>query len=290
VLFSERKRQEAYAAAEAVGDVLWTSAFSERARTRLWQTFALAFDIQPGTYGDPWLRICHQLQRDLLVGLGRERLVGILSPIDDVNTFLKVATDEEVCSVVEAMLDAWRSTVNWRPDLVFDQYYIADRINSILYEERLAYELVEGRIVERSSEELHTEVVVPTLRLLAGRVDYAAVEIAYRNALEEISGGKPDDAITDAATALQEMLELLGCEGNALGPLIRDARRKGVLAPHDQTLGDAIAKIGDWVSADRSEMGDGHRGASAATRDDAWLIVHIVGALVLRLASPPRGK
>jgi hypothetical protein len=133
-------------------------------------------------------------------------------------------------------------------------------------------------------------VVVPTLRLLAGRVDYAAVEIAYRNALEEISGGKPDDAITDAATALQEMLELLGCEGNALGPLIRDARRKGVLAPHDQTLGDAIAKIGDWVSADRSEMGDGHRGASAATRDDAWLIVHIVGALVLRLASPPRGK
>ena len=40
-----------------------------------------------------------------------------------------------------------------------------------------------------------------------------------------------------------------------------------------------------WVSADRSEMGDSHKAETTLTRDDAWLTVHVVGALILRLAS-----
>ena len=59
-------------------------------------------------------------------------------------------------------------------------------------------------------------MVGPTLRLLAGRPGWEAVETAYQKALEEISDGEADDAITDAGTALQEALVLLGCEGNAL--------------------------------------------------------------------------
>jgi hypothetical protein len=222
------------------------------------------------------------------LGLRRERLTGLRSPFDDVNAFLRTADDDEVCSVVEAMIEVWRKTGAWRPELVSPEYYIGDRINAIFYEERLAYELVEGRVVDRSSEELHSEVVVPVLRLLAGRGEYEAIEVAYRNALEEIAAGKADDAITDAATALQETLEQLGCNGNALGPLIRDAKRKDILASHDELLGEGVFKILEWVSADRSEMGDGHHGKSSATRDDAWLTVHVVGALILRLVSSRR--
>jgi hypothetical protein len=44
------------------------------------------------------------------------------------------------------------------------------------------------------------------------------------------------------------------------------------------------------VSADRSEKGDAH-GVTAATLDDGWLIVQVVGAVVLRLSnSVPRGS
>jgi hypothetical protein len=39
-----------------------------------------------------------------------------------------------------------------------------------------------------------------------------------------------------------------------------------------------------WVAADRSQSGESHH-ASDATRDDAWLIVHIVGAFIVRLAA-----
>jgi hypothetical protein len=131
-------------------------------------------------------------------------------------------------------------------------------------------------------------VVAPVLRLLSGRAGWGTIENAYQGALREIHDGHPDDAITDAATALQEALVRVGCEGNALGPLIDSAKKKGLLAPHDQTLGTGIAKILDWVSADRSEMGDGHKGASKANRDDAWLSAHVVGAVILRLAGSPR--
>lgn len=43
----------------------------------------------------------------------------------------------------------------------------------------------------------------------------------------------------------------------------------------------------DWVSADRSERGEAHKSGSD-DRADAWLAVHVVGALILRLADSRR--
>lgn len=79
------------------------------------------------------------------------------------------------------------------------------------------------------------------------------------------------------------MLQALGCSGHSLGPLIKSARDKGLLAKHDTPMLDAVTRILDWVSADRSESGDSHE-VSGANIDDAWFIVHIVGAIILRLS------
>jgi hypothetical protein len=158
-------------------------------------------------------------------------------------------------------------------------------VNVTLREHRVSYELINTDMVEFSSRELHVEVVVPTLHLLAGRPDWDKVEAAYRDALEEISRGKPADAITDAGTALQEALMALGCDGNALGPLTTSARKMGILAPHDSPMLNAMDKILHWVSADRSQTGDAHM-TTAATVDDAWFIVHVVGSILLRLSKP----
>lgn len=84
------------------------------------------------------------------------------------------------------------------------------------------------------------------------------------------------------------MLTAIGCIGNALGPLIKDAKKQGLLAPHDARLDQAITDVMEWVSADRSQSGEAHH-VSNASVEDAWLIVHILGAVILRLASgPPR--
>ena len=75
----------------------------------------------------------------------------------------------------------------------------------------------------------------------------------------------------------------LGGQGNALGRPVMDAKQRGLLASHDQTLTDGIVKFLDWASADRSQTGDAHSNGHTAL-GDAWLMVHVVGALVLRLA------
>lgn len=77
---------------------------------------------------------------------------------------------------------------------------------------------------------------------------------------------------------------MLGADGNALGPLIASAQRKGIILGHDQALLETVARAASWVSADRSQVGDAHS-VSAATREDAWLTVHIVGAVLLRLSA-----
>ena len=59
-------------------------------------------------------------------------------------------------------------------------------------------------MIDLGSEELHAGVVAPALRLLAGRHGLDKVEVAYQDAIKEISNGNPDDAITDAGTAARD--------------------------------------------------------------------------------------
>jgi len=133
--------------------------------------------------------------------------------------------------------------------------------------------------------EMHAEIVRPVLDLLGGRSVFQKVEAAYQKALTELRpGGDPSDAITDAGTALQEVLTSLGADGNSLGPLLQSARTKGLLGPYDSKLSQGVQLIGEWLSADRSQRGDAHS-VTAADREDAWLAVHVAGALILRLAA-----
>jgi hypothetical protein len=211
--------------------------------------------------------------------LGTSELAGIYVASDDLRQYLLACRHEEVPDVLEAMPLGMGRNYGYPDDFHHG-------VNRILLSHRGAYELIDGQMIPFESKELHEEVVAPTLRLLAGRAGWETVENAYQDALREI-GTNPGDAITDAGRALQATLELLGCKGNALGPLIDMAKKTGLLAPHDSALSEGISKMMHWVSADRSEKGDAHKGADAKA-EDAWLAVHVTGALILRLAEGPR--
>ena len=285
MLFFRRKRQEELARREAEGETFWTKKFDESIRTKI----VLAFNDAGGDYLDHYSTFArHLIRQDVgLLFLTNPNL----SDTQDLFNYVLSCRDEMVPTAIEAMAAALRDTqipyvaVMW-PALEPFQATVA----TALREHRISYDLIGGEMIGFSSRELHEAVMVPTLRLLAGRRDLGNVETAYREALDQIAKGKSGNAITDAGTALQETLLALGCDGNALGPLIKSARSRGILAPHDSPLLDAIEKAMHWVSADRSEMGDAHS-ATDPTVEDAWLIVHVVGALVLRLAQGrPRGR
>jgi hypothetical protein len=278
LLYSRRKRQEALAREEAAGKTFWTDKFDSAARTKLWHAFSDA--------SDQWLIETASSARGFICrDEGLFKLTeGYRSEAEDFAQYVLTCPDEMVPTCVEAM----RRTLSEQARGLFSFHdrmnAFADGVRVILREHRISYDLIADQMVEFSSQEMHQAVVGPTLRLLSNRRGFKGVERAYQDALEEISHGKPADAITDAGTALQETLMTLGCEGNALGPLIKSARKKGLLAPHDGPMAEAVEKLMHWVSADRSTTGDAH-GSTSPSTEDAWLIVHLVGALVLRLAS-----
>jgi hypothetical protein len=77
-----------------------------------------------------------------------------------------------------------------------------------------------------------------------------------RRALRPVGDGKFVNAITDAGKASQEALVQVGCVGKNLGPLISDARTKGV-AWFARLEAGRIENVMKWVSAGRCQSGTG---------------------------------
>jgi hypothetical protein len=275
VLHWWRKRMNEIVLKESQGVSFWSDKFDENTRVRL--LYAYRDAAEQYNLGVPTASA-----RDLLL---REKGVFFLvqsglESSEDFFRYVMECSDDMMPSVVEAMSHGCASINTWGRHA----YASFERSVEVIFRnDRISYELINQEMVEFSSKELHSSIVSPTLTLLADPQGLGKVERAYQDALKEISNGNPGNAITDAGTALQELLETLGCDGNSLGPLIKSARKMDLIAAHDVRMLDGIEKIMHWVSADRSELGDAHKSTDASV-NDAWLIVHIVGALILRLA------
>ena len=271
VLPSTRKRRDQAAALEAEGQRLWVDEVPRQARVKIatqWEGMARE---GPFPFNEDQTHVAEILRREE----GRD--VRKVTPEQFIASSGHYALDiiGALC-LLFSIAPNFPGAKGW-PDFV----------NNVLEDYRVAYRVVDDELVPIESDELHVEVTVPVLGLLVGD-RFGQANRAYGKALNEIPTD-PSDAITDAATALEETLVALGCKGNSLGDLIKDARKTGLLAAHDAKLEAGIFKFLDWASADRSQSGDGHR-VSDASRADAWLMVHIVGALIIRLVDPGQAR
>lgn len=77
----------------------------------------------------------------------------------------------------------------------------------------------------------------------------------------------------------------LECEGKTLGELLSSAKKIGPTKGNDTPLTAAVASVVNWVAAKRND-GEAHRASPDVTLSDAWMVVHVVGALIIRLAEP----
>lgn len=274
MLYGRRKLIEDNLLAEAMGKSLWTDKLDERVRFRVSHALLIIRDedlrsdrVSTFPIDRAWKWTAEDFGLPLpLPGLSPHRF--------GVEMVVQGDQEEDVLfTFIEAVIHT-----AYADGLVTVDKFIA-RIKEILLEHRVCFDIVDGKFVPFSSRALHEAVVVPALTLLGGRGELQHVETAYRAALNEIRTGSPDDAITDASTALQLTLKALGCRGESLGPLAKSAQSKGVVTGYDK-------KLIDWVSADRSNKGDAHNVDSASV-EDAWLVVHIVGALILRISDGP---
>ena len=211
------------------------------------------------------------------------------------------ATNEQLLSLIEAEHEALTALAAqpigqspyysgagpfWLEKIAAAPDEFRSEVNRILEAHIVAFQLHQNsRLVPVQSHEMHNAVFAPTLYLLLSQAQFAAAEKAYQKALVELRNGDAGDAITDAATALQEVLTAIGCTGNALGDQLKLARNTGVLKGNDTPLTEAIGKTVEWVSAKRGQ-GEAHRGDPDIDMSDAWMVVHVVGALIIRLSEP----
>lgn len=276
-LYSERKRLADLAQREAAGENLWSMDVPPAARVKLVQIMNGTLTYQDFVRDD-WDEVASAVRH----ARGVDHLIaGSTSRRGEVQSAVRSGDIGLLADVLEATIavigEPWRSESR-------------GLFNDVLASHRVAFEIVGDMVVEFESREMHSKVVVPALTLLGGDSRFSAVENAYQDALRELASPTgAANAITDAGTALQEMLRALGCEGNAIGPLLKSARSKCLLGSSDQRLERSIADAIEWVASDRSTKGDTHN-SEPAFRDDAWLTIHIVGALIIRLAQAnPRG-
>lgn len=290
-LFSERERERLLRDAEGRGETVWTRVFDTPQRLKLWYALEDSISVIPAasSYMHPREIIVSIMIWHLRRSYGVPRLALGATSDDELYAWLLSCPDSQMPDFVEVTLARGMASNAGLVErgLEIARLVFLRTVNDVLLSARIAYQLIDEHMVPLDSLELHDSVVAPTLTLLGGRKGLEAAESAYQEALDEIARSKPDDAITDAGRALEEALKALGCKGNSLGPRIDSARAMGLIAPHDNPLLLAISKAYDWASSDRSETGDAH---TSATTDinDAWLTVHVIGALVVRLVQGPR--
>lgn len=269
---SERRRIANRDALEAAGVDLWTDELPPEARVKL----AAAWRVLEDSHDYEYSTVSLAVSRTLALETGRR----VLSPDSDL--LGRVDDTDLALDLVAALHKHLRGQARHRDTAATLEAFT----NKVLEDHRVAYRMLEGEILPMANDVLHTQVVEPALQLLVSQ-EFESAGRAYVKAIKAVPVD-PSDAVTAAGTALQETLEALGCSGNALGPLIADAKKRALLAAHDVKLTAGIEKLLDWTSADRSNTGGSHH-FTEATQADAWLTIHVVGALIVRLAdSGPR--
>jgi len=286
-LYAERLRRQVQAAAITTGAAQWTDQLDTAVRMKLfaaWQDATVSLDRDDRDQIDSSIK--HRTLRSLADDPSPQHMrPGVECPNNHLLSLIE-AEHEILQRFAEILNDT--GSVPYQehqlaPMLDAPERFRAD-VNRIFESHIVAFHLHQNsRLVPIDSHEIHDAVVAPTLYLLHSQPRFAHAETAYQNALKELRNRDPADAITDAATALQEVLMALGCAGGALGDLISSAKRNGLLNGADTPLTESIVKTVNWVAAKRNQ-GEAHRGDPQFNMSDAWMVVHVVGALVIRLS------
>ncbi len=258
---------------------------NETVRTRL--AMVLYKHQQPRTAGDPRF----PSMTDQMVSIAIERLVfvqgnlrlGGLAPTSGalLRHFAGLIMNEDVSVVLDAVgayADAHARVpgVPWMKDA--EEAFLAD-VEDVLASTEYG---VRGRELVLRTDLASAVLVDEPLRLLsAGVPALEKIDLKYREAVAELSAGKPADAITDAGTALEMLLDALGYSGGTLGDQLKAAKKQEWLAGVDTPLANALENLVKWIASVRNQRSDAHD-TQSPDQGDAELMVRLVGVLALR--------
>ena len=167
---------------------VWTASFSDRVRTRI--IHALRRTVG-NTVRVPMAAVLGEARQAILEQEGEFWLsASTMDPGDDFFDYLRSCDDDMFPTVVESLVSALEKADRAENEMWPQGWpgtFTRD-VNEFLAQERVGWEVTDGRMVEIHSKELHTSVVEPALRLLH-QSGFERADRQYRDALEEISQG-----------------------------------------------------------------------------------------------------
>ncbi|MBN8207090.1 hypothetical protein JF550_14150 [Microbacterium esteraromaticum] len=282
---TEIRRRETLAAEEAVTGVRWLDACAPHVGRKVSELVAQLSEVPSRVYSraDAHRRIASS------EGRAEQGSYEVLREGADGD-----GADDDRLDTVAAIVYAYVWLSENDRDLVLTQWdeerviryrpgEFIEAINDILLAARIEWHFEHGRFSRRGNSILHAEIVRPVSVLLDAQPSFARASAAFQTAIDRLSEDHLDAAVTDAGTAVQEFFRALGIDGNSLLDQLNAAQRGGLLEPHDRLL---LKPIIDWLNADRSSRGNAHHHRAAdVTKSDAWLAIHVAGALIARLAT-----
>lgn len=206
-------------------------------------------------------------------GTDKERLDALAAIV---NAFVWLAVHDE-----EPVDSGHSHRADYAPQYDVDSFI--EVVNDRLLNGRVDWSFEDGRFQERGNFVMHSEVLRPATLLLADDPAFSKAAAAFQDALTRLSKGETEVALTDAATSLQEFFRALGVDGNSPSQQLDNAIKKKVISGADKKL---MSPLVDWINADRSHRGNAHfHRAGAVSKADAWLMMHVVGAVMVRLSN-----
>jgi hypothetical protein len=134
---------------------------------------------------------------------------------------------------------------------------LASEINRIFEEEGVGYRWVGGRLVRFDGEITHTEATLPALNALAaGR--FGAAEGEFDAAVAAYGRGAWRDTLTHANAALESVLKIATGKRGTAGPLIAEAKKKGLIPDYLEASAESLAEMAHAVPAARGQQGSSH--------------------------------
>lgn len=155
-------------------------------------------------------------------------------------------------------------------------------MNDRLLGGRVEWHFYDGRFIHAGNRVMHANVVEPASILLDSNPRFGKAASAFGAALDRLSEDENSVAITDAAVAVQEFFRALGVEGNSISDQVNAAQKLKLITEYDRHL---LKPVVDWTNADRSKLGKPHYFRDGdISKADAWLMIHVAGALMVRLS------
>jgi len=202
---------------------------------------------------------------------------GLEGPVGEFLDWIEILVEQG------AMLRTPAEPPGWEPEAQYPE--IERDLNALFERHRFGYRIQGGQVHAVRSPMLEQEVVGPALFAVTG-AGWDQAEAAYRRALDHQRAGDVDDALTAANAAVESALKAFGCKGDTLGPLLKDLKRKPVLAGYVAGTADQIAGLLGRLMGWRSTEGDAHGkppGAQDPPAELASLAIHWAGAFIVYL-------